>query len=70
MNTPVAITDMICRTVLYLAAIGAGAHLIRPVLPRLQMAAQKTPRPPETAVTVAGQAVGDDTLAAAVRSSS
>jgi hypothetical protein len=45
MNTAVAVTDQICRTVLYLAAICGGVKLAPLVLPRVQVAAQRQPKP-------------------------
>ena len=46
MSTAVAITDQICRTVLYLAGIGALVKLAPMFLPRVQVSATKNPPPP------------------------
>ena len=44
MNTAVTIVDTISRTILELAAIGAGLKLLLTVAPRFQIAAPKTPQ--------------------------
>lgn len=46
MSTAVAITDEICRTVLYLAGIGAFIKAAPQFLPRVQISATKNPPQP------------------------
>jgi threonine/homoserine/homoserine lactone efflux protein len=54
MNTAVAVTDQICRTVLYLAGMGVLAYLARPMLARTQVT---NPRGQGRAAQSAGPAV-------------
>lgn len=51
-NTAVAVTVEICRTVLWLAVIAGVVLTVRPVLPRFQVAAQRPGKQqPETRAT-------------------
>ena len=57
MSTAVAITDTICRTVLYLAGIGALVKVAPWFLPRVQMSATKNPPQPAAPPAVADAGV-------------
>jgi hypothetical protein len=71
MNTAVAVTDQICRTVLYLALIGAGVRLAPAVLPRLQIAAPRQPKPAEThQIVVTADPAAEAGVAAALKDAS
>lgn len=62
MNTAVAVTDQICRTVLYLAAIAGGVKLAPLVLPRMQVTnprGQRQPAIPPAAAVMDGHAISE-----------